>query len=78
MLEAVKLRGKIDANAQIVILDAPNDLPAGEVELILLYSSAVLSTKREKLSPLDWPALDGGQYLGGTLCREEIYGDDGR
>lgn len=30
------------------------------------------------LSPLKWPALDGGQYLGGTLRREELYDDDGR
>ncbi len=30
------------------------------------------------LSPLKWPTLDGGQYLGGTLRREELYDDDGR
>jgi prevent-host-death family protein len=28
------------------------------------------------LSPLQWPALDGGRYLGGTLRREELYADD--
>lgn len=30
------------------------------------------------LSPLNWPALDGGQYMGGTLRREQLYDDDGR
>ena len=33
---------------------------------------------RSLRSPITWPSLDGGSYLGGTLCREEIYGDDGR
>jgi len=29
-------------------------------------------------SPLKWPTLDGGRYLGGKLRREELYDDDGR
>jgi len=33
---------------------------------------------RSQRSPIRWPALDGGSYSGGTLRREEIYGDDGR
>jgi hypothetical protein len=33
---------------------------------------------RSQRSPSRWPALDGGSYSGGTLRREEIYGDDGR
>lgn len=26
----------------------------------------------------EWPVLDGGRYLGGTLGREDIYDDHGR
>jgi hypothetical protein len=32
--------------------------------------------ERDRLSPLSWPVLDGGRYLGGRLRREELY-DDG-
>jgi prevent-host-death family protein len=32
----------------------------------------------EALSPLKWPTLEGGRYLGGTLNREELYDDNGR
>lgn len=78
MLEAIKLKGKIDSNAQVIILEAPDNLPVGEVELILLYEQVVPSQEPVMLSPLDWPSLDGGQYLGGMLMREEIYDDDGR
>ena len=28
--------------------------------------------ERDRLSPLSWPVLEGGQYLGGTLRREEL------
>ena len=35
-------------------------------------------SNRSLQSPIRWPALDGGSYSGGTLRREEIYGDDGR
>jgi hypothetical protein len=78
MLEAIKLRGKIDSNAQVVILEAPDNLPVGDVEVILLYEQVALPQEPVGLSPLDWPSLDGGQYLGGMLTREEIYDDDGR
>lgn len=33
---------------------------------------------RSLRSPIRWPTLDGGSYSGGTLSREEIYGEDGR
>ena len=48
------------------------------MELILLYERKPTGEDEAILSPLAWPVLDGGRYLGGTLRREEIYDDDGR
>jgi hypothetical protein len=42
------------------------DLLEWDVELILLYGKEASQDKREALSPLDWPALDSGRYLGGA------------
>jgi hypothetical protein len=78
MLEAIKLTGRIQPNRQLELPSLPPGLPEGEVELILLYERKQSSEKVTLLSPLSWPVLDGGRYLGGTLHREEIYDDDGR
>ena len=77
MLGAIKLRGRIQSNRLIELPRLPLDLPEGQVELILLYPSKSIR-EETRPSPLDWPILDGGRYLGGTLRREEIYGDAGR
>ena len=72
-MEAVKRRARIRHN-HLEWTDASPDLPDGEVEVILLY------TKEEAVEPLpsvtEWPVLDGGAYQGGTLRREDLYGDD--
>lgn len=78
MLGAIKLKGKIQPDRRLEIPSLPPDLPEGEVELILLYERKQASETDALLSPLSWPVLDGGQYLGGTLRREELYDDDGR
>ena len=77
MLEAIKLKGRIQPDRQLELAGLSPELPEGEVELILLYERKRLNEKIALLSPLSWPALDGGRYLGGTLRREEIYGDYG-
>lgn len=78
MLEAIKLKGRIQPNRKLEVPRLPPGLPEGEVELILLYKRTPSEEEKTRLSPLTWPTLDGGQYLGGRLRREEIYGDDGR
>ena len=78
MLGAIKLKGKIQPDRRLEIPSLPPDLPEGEVELILLYERKQASETDALLSPLSWPVLDGGQYLGGTLRREELYDNDGR
>jgi hypothetical protein len=78
MLEAIKLKGRIQPNRQLELPRLPPGLPEGEVELILLYKRTPSREDKTQRSPLTWPTLEGGRYLGGTLRREEIYDDNGR
>jgi len=72
VLEAIKLKGRIQSNRQLELPRLPPELPEGEVELILLYERKPATRKEQKLSsPLTWPVLDGGRYLGGMLRRED-------
>lgn len=77
MLGAIKLKGRIQPDRRLEIPSLPPELPEGEVELILLYERKQARETDALLSPLSWPVLNGGRYLGGTLRREELY-DDGR
>lgn len=76
-MEAIKLRGRIGANTTLELIEPLPDLPPGEVEVIVLYEHRP-KRKKKLLAPDQWPVLEGGQYLGGSLRREEIYDDDGR
>lgn len=78
MLGVIKLKGRIQPDRQLELPALPPELPEGEVELILLYERKQSIEKTTFLSPLSWPVLNGGRYLGGMLRREEIYDDDGR
>ncbi len=75
-MEAVKLKARIGVNAALEWLEPFPDLPPGEVEIIVLYKQR--PGKKKPLSPDQWPVLNGGHYLGGSLRREELYDDDGR
>ena len=75
-LQAIKLKGHIRPNRQLEIIEEPVELPEGGVEVIVLYPQPF--KKPERPSPLTWPTLNGGRYLGGTLRREEFYNNDGR
>ena len=77
-LQAIKLKGHIGPDRKLEIIEGSMDLPEGDVEVILLYLKKHSDEKFECLSPLAWPTLNGGRYLGGALRRAEIYGDDGR
>lgn len=77
-LQAIKLKGRIGPDGHLEILDEPAGLPEGEVEVIVLYSTAQPGEEVARLSPLAWPVLHGRRYLGGRLRREEIYDDTGR
>lgn len=73
-MESVKLKARV-RGTHLEWIDTPPSLPDGEVEVILLYQQP---EKRAPLLATKWPSLKGGQYLGGSLRREEIYDDDGR
>ena len=75
-LQAVRLKGRIGPDRKLEITEKTTELPEGEVEIILLYPEGGKTPNR--LSPLTWPTLNGGKYLGGSLRREVIYDDDGR
>ena len=76
-MEAVKRRARV-CKDQLEWTDEAPALPDGEVEVILLYASED-SEQAPPPKPLaEWPALDGGAYLGGTLRREDFYGNNGR
>jgi hypothetical protein len=72
-LEAIKLKGRIRPDRQLEVPELPAELPEGEVELILLFEREQAGAKTSALSPLSWPTLQGGRYLGGALRREELY-----
>ncbi len=69
-MEAVKVKARIDDQRQLVWLESA-PLRAGKVEVIVLYEGAQTALEM----PDQWPVLNGGRYLGGTLRREEIYDD---
>jgi len=77
-LQAIKLKGHIGSDRKLKIIEKPVNWPEGDVEIIVLYYQLKSEKRLKRLSPLSWPTLDGGRYLGGTLRREEIYNDDGR
>ena len=77
-LEAIKLKGRVRPGRRLEVPLLPPELPEGEVELILLYEREQASTQTSAPSPLSWPVLKGGRYLGGALRREEFYNNDGR
>lgn len=77
-LRAIKLKGHIGSDRKLEITESLVGLPEGDVEIILLYPQNGPDRKSERPSPLTWPTLDGGRYLGGTSRREEIYSNDAR
>ena len=77
-LQAIKLKGHIGPDQKLDITEKQIELPEGDVEVILLYSQVQPTDISERPSPLAWPKLDGGRYLGSSLSREKIYGNDGR
>ncbi len=77
-LQAIKIKGHIGPDKKLEIIEDLLDIPEGDVEVIILYPQKLSDGEAKLPSPLTWPTLDGGRYLGGTLRREEIYGNDER
>lgn len=78
-MEMLKLKARIGTNSTLELLDPIPKMPPGEVEIIVLYKYQQDINIKKKPLPVDqWPTLNGGTYLGGSLRREDIYDDDGR
>ncbi len=77
-MQAIRLKGRVGPDRKLEITAESAELPEGNVEIILLYRQDQLNERQEFPSPLTWPALDGGRYLGKSLRREDLYGNDGR
>ncbi len=76
-MEAIKIRARIGPDAKLELLEPLYELPRGDVEVILLFARKPTQPMKQT-SPMSWPVLNGGRYLGGALRRSEIYSDDGR
>lgn len=76
-MEAIKVRARIGPDSKLELLEPLYHLPEGNVEVILLFPRA-LAQDVKPVSVAQWPILNGGRYLGGSLRRSEIYSDDGR
>lgn len=73
-MEAIRLRARVSERSTLEWLEPLPHLPEGEVEVILLYERKQSEAGQHLAS--EWPALDGGNSLGGTLRREDIYDDE--
>lgn len=76
-MEAVKIRARIGPGAKLELLEPLEQLPEGNVEVILLFARKPVQPVKQ-ISPMSWPVLNGGRYMGGSLRRIDIYSDDGR
>lgn len=76
-MHALRLKAHIGSDSKLEWVNPPEELPAGDVDVILVYSHND-GADRRTVPCSEWPVLDGGQYLAGSLRREELYSDDGR
>ena len=76
-MEAIKVKARIGPDAKLELLEPLYELPRGEVEVILIFTRKPAQPALT-IPAAQWPSLNGGRYLGGTLRRSEIYSDDGR
>lgn len=78
-MEAIRRRVRVREDGSVEWADAAATLPPGEAEVIFLYDRK--DDTREMIvnsSVVDWPVLEGGDYQGGALRREDLYDEDGR
>ncbi len=88
IMEALRFTIRVRPDGTLEWPDPPPKLPAGPAELILLLPSERERTAGAKEQPptrssdetlaTNWPRLKGGRWKGGTLRREELYGERGQ
>ncbi|PSQ66109.1 MAG: hypothetical protein BRD53_00895 [Bacteroidetes bacterium SW_7_64_58] len=81
-MEARTLKAFIRPDGTVEWPDLPEELPPGEIEVTVRYSSFEESDSDEDRGedPLatDWPRLEGGRWKGKSLHRTDLYDDTGR
>lgn len=87
-MKAIKLTAHVRPDGTLDWPEPPSNLPAGDAEVILLvpsaaeratFSSEASSSKPSKDAlATNWPRLRGGNWTGGALRREDLYGKEGR
>jgi len=87
-MKAIKLTAHVRPDGTLDWPEPPSNLPAGDAEVLLLVptaseramsSSEALSTEpSEDVLATNWPRLRGGNWSGGALRREDLYGEEGR
>lgn len=83
-MEAIKLSARVRPDGTLEWSEPLPKLPVGEAEVILLLPAGGEEEKPSRARAADetlavnWPRLKGGHWRGGTLRREDLYGEAGR
>lgn len=81
-MEALKLKAFVRPEGTVEWPDLPEDLPPGEIEITVRYSSTEESVsdedREEDQLATEWPRLKGGRWKGESLRRTDLYDDTGR
>jgi len=81
-MEALTLKALVRPDGTVEWPDLPEDLPPGEVEVTVQYSSSEESAPQENPQEdqlaTEWPRLKGGRWKGNSLRRTDLYDEMGR
>lgn len=81
-MEALTLKALVRPDGTVDWPDLPEDLPPGEIEITVQYSSPEESAPEEAPEgdqlATEWPRLKGGRWKGKSLRRTDLYDHTGR
>lgn len=81
-MEALTLKALVRPDGTVEWPDLPDELPPGEIEIIVQYSSHEETAPEERSEEdqlaTEWPRLKGGRWKGKSLRRTDLYDEMGR